>query len=206
MTDDSTLLHVWNINEQLIKQRLIKIYTEITNESAYQITSMMDVMDFDSHDVIKIELDTPGGSIYDGMSIIQKMQEISSPVVVYINGWTASFGTVIAAAASKCYISKYATVLIHQLQQVFPAGLQQSMPDMNRLIEQNKILNDEVLTLLSNKMGMSIDELKKRTDHDWYLTAEEAVKYHLADGFTPSAKKNDKVLDDYVKHVESLNK
>jgi ATP-dependent Clp protease, protease subunit len=205
--EDFNMLHVWNVRENLLKYRHIKIYNPIENDIAEYVNSCIDVLaNDDAVSPITIELDTPGGSVFDGFAIVDKMRTVKCPIIVRVMGWAASFGTIISASADRAYVSENSTIIIHQLQQTL-GNRQLSEPDLERIIKENQKLNDRLLGLLSKKTGLSIDELKAKTDHDWYLTAKEAYDLGLYDGIIADAKTDDeskanidKTMADYEKN------
>lgn len=193
MTDEEKQLHVWNIEEQLILHRIIKIYGEIDNKMAYAITAYLDVLSANSDDPIILDICTPGGSILDGLAIVDKIKEISCPVIAVIHGVSASFGNVISSACDKTFISPNSWICLHQ-EQISSAETSKSYPDIMHDSLFNTKLNDQIINLICKKMGMKPSDFKKKTDRDWWLDAQDAKKYHIVDDILPVANKNQEAI------------
>jgi ATP-dependent Clp protease protease subunit len=88
----------------LNKNRYILLYDEINNLSADIICSKLRAMDLLNHKPIIIEINSPGGSVSDGMSIINTIEHIKSPVVTIISGQACSMAALISIVADKRYI------------------------------------------------------------------------------------------------------
>lgn len=192
-------LDVWNVNENLAKYRTIMFYEDVNNKSAQYVNALINVMNNDDPSArITIHLNTPGGGAYDMLALADTISHLNAPVFVIVEGLAASAGAAVVAAADRAYIMPNAEIMIHQVQ----TGVKGSLPEIEDEISNSKRLTDKYLGFISKKTGLSLAELKKRTQKDWYLTAEEAIKLHIVDGYAPSFKDNS-ALEEAIKGFES---
>ena len=128
---------------------------------------------------IQIYINSPGGSVSAGFAIYDTMQYIKPDVSTICVGLAASMGAFLLAAGAKGkrYALPNADIMIHQ-----PLGGTQGQAEDIR-IQAEKILEirKRINKILSEKTGQDIDIINRDTDRDYYLNAEEAVKYGLID-------------------------
>lgn len=194
-------LNVWNIDEQLLQSRIIKIYGEINNKTALQVCAYLDVLSNDDPDsVIKLEICSGGGSVLDGFAIVDKIREIPNPVIAFNTGLCASMATVISSACDYAYGSKNAHFMIHEIA----SGTEGKFRVMKQAIEFDEKLNNRLFEILSEKTKKTKDELMEICPYDHWMSAEEAVAFGLIDAITPSQKKktNKKVINDFIKSLK----
>ena len=192
-----TKLNVWNVTEKLCEGRVIKIYGGVNTAMAAEVTSLLDVLSSDDAAApIKLEICTPGGSVLDGLAIVDKIREIPNPVIGYIKGYAASMGTAIAAACDYVFISPNSYTMIHELS----SGTEGKFREMKAAVEFDEKLNRHLMTLIGKKCNnRSYDEIMEVALRDYWQNAEETVAFGLADAIAPEVKKNKKALDEYLK-------
>lgn len=196
---EETKLNVWNVTEQLLRSRVIKIYSKIDEAVASQVTSLLDVLSNDDPSaVIKLEICTPGGSVLDGLAIVDKIQEIPNPVIAFNTGHSASMGTAICAACDYAYGSENASFMIHEMS----SGMQGKFRDLKTQMEFDEKLNNCLMGIIAKKCGKTVDEIMADAVRDNWMTAKEALEYGLIDAITPKPKKNKKALNDFIKSLK----
>jgi ATP-dependent Clp protease protease subunit len=132
---------------------------------------------------IHFYINSPGGSIVDGMAIVDTMNYIKCPVSTICVGMAASMGSVLLACGEKGkrFATPNSEILIHQ-PLIGGNGLSGQATDIkiqtDHLIKAREKLNK----LLSEKTGQPIEKIWADTERDNYMTAEEALKYGLIDG------------------------
>lgn len=194
-----TNLQIWNINEQLINAKVIKIYEDINPLVAERVTSFMDVINSeDPNAVIRLEICTPGGSVLDGLAIIDKMRSISNPIVVFNTGYSASMGTAICAAADYAYGTENTQFMIHEMS----SGTQGKFRDMKNSLAFNEKLNTRLMGIIAEKCKKTVEEVMADCVYDKWMNAEEAKAYGLIDEILPRAKKDKKTLVDFKKRIK----
>ena len=169
----------YDIYSRLLKDRIVFISGEINDETSNIIISELLFLDSLSHDEISIYINSPGGSITAGMAIYDTMNYIKSPVSTICIGMAASMASVLLASGDKAkrFILPNSEVMIHQ-----PLG------GVNGQATEIKIVADRILYLrnklnkiLADKTNQDIKKIEKDTERDYYLTADEALKYGIVD-------------------------
>ena len=138
---------------------------------------------------IDLYINSPGGSVTAGLAIYDTMQILSCDVKTYCVGQCASMGAVLlcAGAAGKRFALPNSRIMIHQPW----GGMQGTAADID--IQAKEILRLKAMlnSIIANHSGQSIKKIEKDTERDFFMGAEEAVKYGLVDKVVsrPSAEK-----------------
>jgi len=135
---------------------------------------------------IIIHVDTPGGSIKSGLSIIDVMNYISSDIVTINTGMAASMGSVLLGAGTKGkrFSLPFSKVMIHQSS----AGIQGNIQDAMITVEEWKKDNELLFKLLGEYTDKTAEQIKNDATRDKWLRASEAVEYGIIDGIIKSKK------------------
>lgn len=170
------------IQRKFLEQRKIFLWGAVTDESAKDLTEKLLYLEaVEPGKPITFYMNTPGGSITAGMAVYDTIRLITSPVIVVVTGMAASMGSILLSAAKKGnrYIFPHARVLIHQPlitgRMVGPAS------DINIQAKEMEKLRSELNQILASASGQPIEKIAKDSDRDFYLNAEEAIAYGLAD-------------------------
>jgi len=170
------------IQKKFLEQRKIFLWGVVTDETAKDLTEKLLYLETTGPGKeITFYMNTPGGSITAGMAVYDTIKLISSPVKIVVTGMAASMGSILLSAAKKGhrYIYPHARVLIHQPlitgRMVGPAS------DINIQAKEMEKLRTELNQILATASGQSFDKVAKDSDRDFYLNAEEAIAYGLAD-------------------------
>lgn len=166
---------------QFQSERNLIIAGEINQDLALRMMLLLRQFDIDSHDPIYIYINSPGGSVSAGLSIIDNMRLCKSPIYTINFGLAASMGAVIFACGTKGhrYVLPHSEVMIHQPWRQVEASYNQS--DFEREGRHFKRMRDSLEQILSETSGKSIEEMHAACEHDNFLTAEEAIEMGLAD-------------------------
>ena len=128
---------------------------------------------------VHIYINSPGGSLTAGMAIYDTMNFLHCDVVTYCVGQAASMATILLAAGTmgKRYSLPNSRVMIHQPY----GGATGQARDVS--IAANDILRwrTKINEILSKTTGKSVEQIEKDSDRDFYMTAEEALKYGIVD-------------------------
>ncbi len=128
---------------------------------------------------IQLFINSPGGSVIDGMGIYDTMQYVSPDIGTICTGLAASMGAVLLTAGTKgkrtCL--PHSKVMIHQPS----GGMQGQFSDMEIYYNLNKSMKKELYDILSKHTGQKYDKIEKDCDRDNWMSAEEAKKYGLID-------------------------
>ena len=166
-----------DVFSRLLMDRIIFIGTEINSDVSNIINAQLLWLDSINHNEITIYINSPGGSVYAGLSIFDTMHIIESPIKTVCIGMAASMASILLTAGDKRYALPHSRVMIHQPL----GGVKGQASDI--VITANEItkLKDELNQILATKTGQPLDKIYNDTDRDYYMTAEEAVEYGLID-------------------------
>lgn len=170
----------FDIYSLLLKNRIILVSTPIEDQTANLIVAQLIYLSNEDPDApIQMYISSPGGSVYAGMAIYDTMQMIPNQISTVAVGFTASFGTVLLTAGTKGhrYALPNATIHIHQPH----GGTQGQASDIEIQAKEMLRLKQSLNEILANATGKTLKEIEVDTNRDFYLTANEAVKYGLVD-------------------------
>lgn len=170
----------YDIYSRLLKERIIFIGDPIGDDLANSVIAQLLFLDSeDQKKDIKIYINTPGGMVTSGMAIYDTMQHVKSEVMTVCVGIAASMGAVLLAAGTKGkrFILPNAEVMIHQIM----GGAEGQATDIKIRAEHILRLRDRLNKILAKHTGQELGKIEKDTDRDYFMTAEEAVKYGIAD-------------------------
>ncbi|MCI8309581.1 MAG: ATP-dependent Clp protease proteolytic subunit [Clostridia bacterium] len=174
----------YDIYSRLLKDRIIMLSEDVNPTSANVIIAEMLFLESEDPDrEIHFYINSPGGSIIDGMAIVDTMNYIKCPVSTICVGMAASMGSVLLACGEKGkrFATPNSEILIHQ-PLIGGGGLSGQTTDIKIHTDHLVKTREKMNKLLSEKTGQSIDKIWADTERDNYMTAEEALKYGLIDG------------------------
>lgn len=175
------------IQDSFLKERKLFLWGEVSDKSARDVTEKLLYLEMvQPGEAITFYINTPGGSITAGMAIYDTMQLISSPIKVVVTGMAASMGSILLCGATKGmrYLYPHSRVLIHQ--PLISGQMVAVAVDIHIQAQEMERLRDELNTILANSSGQAIEKIEKDTDRDFYMTADEAIEYGLADAIVDS--------------------
>ena len=170
----------YDIYSLLLKERIIFVGSAINDQVANVVVAqLLYLSQVDPDKSIQMYINSPGGSIYAGMAILDTMQMIPNTISTVAVGVTASFGTVLLAGGTKGqrYALPHATIHLHQPL----GGTEGQASDIEIMAKEILRLKTELNKFFSDVTGQPLDVIKRDTDRDFYLTAEQAVEYGLID-------------------------
>lgn len=170
----------YDIYSRLLHDRIVVLNEDVNSHTAgLVVAQMLFLENKDPEQDILFYINSPGGSITDGMAIYDTMQNISCDVATVALGQVASMGSILSSSGTKGkrYIMPNCRTLIHQ-----PLGGAQGQAS-DILIQSNEIIRMKTLLtdIYAQNTGQSLETLVKDMDRDTILTAEQAVAYGLAD-------------------------
>lgn len=170
------------IQKRFLRERKIFLWGAVTDESAKDLTEKLLYLEASAPGKdITFYINSPGGSITAGMAVFDTMKLISSPITVVVTGMAASMGSILLSGAPKGrrLLYPHARVLIHQPlisgRMVGPAS------DINIQAKEMEKLRAELNQILADASGQPLERINRDTDRDFYLNAQEAIAYGLAD-------------------------
>jgi ATP-dependent Clp protease protease subunit len=170
----------YDIYSRLLNDRIIMLTEEVNNVTASLIVAQLLYLEGqDSTKDISLYINSPGGSVTDGMAIYDTMQYIKCDVSTICMGMAASMGAFLLAAGTKGkrYALPNSDIMIHQ-----PSGGAQGqatdiMIHADHIIQTKKKLN----TILSANTGQPLEVIARDTERDNFMTAQQALEYGLID-------------------------
>ena len=169
-----------DVFSRLMMDRIIFLGTEVNDYTANVIQAQLLYLDsVDSDRDISIYLNTPGGSVYAGLGIYDTMQFIRSRVATICTGMAASMGAVLLVAGEKGMRAAlpHSRVMIHQPM----GGIQGQASDIEITAKEILKLKDELYQIISDHSGQAVKKIRQDADRDYWMTAEEALKYGMID-------------------------
>ena len=170
----------YDIFSRLLNDRIILLNEEVNSASAGVVVAQLLYLEGqDPEKDISLYINSPGGVITDGMAIYDTMQYIKCDVSTICVGMAASMGAFLLAAGTKGkrFALPNSEIMIHQPS----GGAQGQATDIS--IHANHILRvkDKLNQILSERTGQPLDVVKRDTERDNFMTAQEALEYGLID-------------------------
>ncbi len=169
----------YDIFSRLLKERIIFISGEITDNTANSVIAELLYLDSINHEDISIYINSPGGSVSAGMAIYDTMNFVQSDVCTICLGIAASMGAFLLSSGKKGKrsILPNADVMIHQPL----GGAQGQATDIKIASDRIVNLRSRLNRILARNTKQSLRKIEKDTERDNYLTAKEALEYGLVD-------------------------
>ena len=173
----------YDIFSRLLKDRIIFLGEDVNATTASLVIAQMLFLESEDPDKeIYFYINSPGGSVTDGLAIVDTMNYIKCPVSTFCLGLAASFGAVLLANGEKGkrFAMPNAEILIHQ-PLIGGNGISGQTTDIKIHAEQMIKTRERLTKILSDTTGKPIEQVMKDTERDHYMTAEEALEYGLID-------------------------
>ncbi len=170
----------YDIYSRLLEDRIIFLNGEVNTESANLIIAQMLFLEGkDPNKDICLYINSPGGSVDDGLAILDTMNYIKCNVSTICVGLAASMAAILLACGEKGkrFALPNSRIMIHQPL----GGAQGQASDIKIQAEQILKIKDKVNKLLADKTGQPLKKVEEDTNRDYYLTAEEAKNYGIID-------------------------
>lgn len=170
----------YDIYSRLLKDRIIMVSGEVNSQMANTVMAELLFLDAqDSDKDISMYINSPGGSVTDGLAIMDTMNFVKSDVQTIATGMAASMASILLSSGTKGkrFALPNSTVLIHQ-----PLGGAQGQQTEIEIAAREILKTRERLNhILADNSGQTFEKLQKDTDRDNYMTAQEAKDYGLID-------------------------
>ena len=172
----------YDIFSRLLKDRIIVLSEEVNNATASLVIAQMLFLESEDPDKeIFFYINSPGGSISDGLAIFDTMNYIKCPVSTMCIGMAASMGAFLLAAGEKGkrYATPNAEIMIHQ--PLISGGLSGQTTEIKIYSDHMVKTRERLNKILSERTRKPLEQIEKDTERDNFMTAEEALKYGLID-------------------------
>ena len=175
------------MQKRFLDERKIFLWDSVTDKSAAEVVEKLLYLDMLDHEKeITFYMSTPGGSISAGMSVYDTMKLIKAPVKVVVTGIAMSMGSILLSAAPKGrrFLFPSARVMIHQ--PLIMGEMSGTAVDMHIQAIELERMREELNKILAEASGQSLEMIAADTDRDFFMTAQEAIEYGLADAIVTS--------------------
>lgn len=170
-----------DIFSKLLDDRIIFLCTEIDSDICNIIKAQLMYLETQSDDDIKIYIDSPGGSVYSGLGLLDVMDYVSPDIITVNTGLAASMAAVILCSGSKGKrrALKRSRTMIHQPMSY--GGYVQQASDMEIEAKEMNSIKKELYEIISERTGQNYDRVHKDGDRDYWMSAQDAKKYGMID-------------------------
>jgi ATP-dependent Clp protease protease subunit len=177
-----------DIFSKLLDDRIIFLSDEIDSDVCNIIKAQLLYLESESDDDIKIYIDSPGGSVYSGLGLLDVMDYVTPDIITINTGLAASMGAVILCSGTKGKRKalKRSRTMIHQ--PLGYGGYVQQASDMEIEAKEINSLKKELYEIISDRSGQSFDRVSKDSDRDYWMTAFDAKKYGMIDEIVTKRK------------------
>lgn len=170
----------YDIYSRLLEDRIVFLGDEVNAATANVIVAqLLHLANEDPNKDIHFYINSPGGSVYDGLAILDTMKFIKPDVATYGVGLQASFGAVLLAAGAKGkrHMLPNARVMMHQPH----GGSKGQITDQEISLREGLALKELLIDEMAKNTGQKRDKVKADMERDFWMNAKEAKKYGLID-------------------------
>ena len=170
----------FDIYSRLLNEHVIFLGDEVNSQTANIVVAQLLHLAYQNPDEdIKLYINSPGGSVYDGLAILDTINFIKPDVQTIGIGLQASMGAFLLAAGTKGKrgILPNARVMIHQPS----SGTRGKITDQEIDLKEGLTLKEKLAEILAKNTGQNLEKLKNDMERDYWMSAEEAVKYGIVD-------------------------
>ncbi|MDG9672880.1 ATP-dependent Clp protease proteolytic subunit [Micromonospora sp. DH14] len=169
-----------HVFERLLRERIVFLGTEVTEESANQICAQILLLAAEDADRdIYLYINSPGGSVSAGMAVYDTMRYVRNDVATLALGFAGSMGQFLlcAGAAGKRYALPHSRIMMHQPS----GGMGGTASDITIQAENMLHVKRTMQELIAQHSGRTLDEIQRDWDRDRWFTAQQAREYGLID-------------------------
>ncbi len=180
--DSETGMFNKKLEKYFFEKRSVYLWGVVDDKSAKDIVSKLLLLDADKPgEEIKFYINSPGGVVTSGMVMYDTMQMIKSPVSTICMGLAASMGSILLSGGEKGnrYIYPHGEVMIHQPS--LGGYIQGVSADLEIQARQTRRVKEIGATILAKNCGKTVEQIMKDFDRDYWMDAEGAIKYGIAD-------------------------
>jgi len=176
----------FDIYSRLLKDRIIFLGEEVNEHTANIVVAQLLYLAYeDPKKDIKLYINSPGGSVYDGLGIYDTIQAIAPDVQTIGIGLQASMGAFLLSSGTKGkrYALPNSRIMIHQPS----SGTQGKITDQEISLREGIYLKQRLNEILAKNTGQKLPKIEKDADRDFWMSSEEAKEYGLIDEIVTKA-------------------
>lgn len=170
----------FDIYSRLLKERIIFLGEEVNEHTANLVVAqLLFLAHEDPKADISLYINSPGGSVYDGLAIFDTIQFIKPDVATYGIGLQASMGAFLLSSGTKGkrFALPNSRIMIHQPS----SGTQGKISDQEITLREGIYLKKRLNEILAKNTGQKLSKIEKDVDRDFWMSSDEAVEYGLVD-------------------------
>ncbi len=170
----------FDIYSRLLNERIIFLGEDVNEHTANIVVAQLLHLAYeDSKKDIKLYINSPGGSVYDGLAIYDTIQYIAPDVQTIGIGLQASMGAFLLSSGTKGkrFALPSSRIMIHQPS----SGTQGKVSDQEIALKESLYLKQQLNEILAKNTGQKLSKIEKDVDRDFWMSAKEAVEYGLVD-------------------------
>lgn len=187
----------------MFRDRVIMVTGQVGPEMTYHITSQLKKLELlDPRAPITMMINSPGGSVVDGLAILDIMRDIKCPITTIGNGMQASMGSILLAGGDERYMTKNSALLIHQIMGGAAGGTQHSDFEISAAFMAGQ--HERLKSVYVEFTGLNHKFWDMVGERDTWITAEQAEKLGFINGVTSSLKDGGKYAAD-AKRADDVN-
>ena len=178
----------YDIYSRLLEDRIIFLGEEVNEHTANVIVAqLLHLANEDPDKDISIYINSPGGSVYDGLAIYDTMNFIKPDVATFGIGLQASMGAFLLSSGTKGkrHLLPSSRVMIHQPS----SGTQGKVTDQEISLREALRLKEKLNEIMAKNTGQKINKIKTDMERDFWMSADEAVEYGIVDKVIDNSKK-----------------
>jgi ATP-dependent Clp protease protease subunit len=176
----------FDIYSRLLNERIVFLGEDVNEHTANLVVAQLLHLAYDDPKKdIKLYINSPGGSVYDGFAIYDTMQYISPDVQTIGIGVQASMGAFLLSSGTKGkrFVLPNSRIMIHQPS----SGTQGKISDQEISLREGIYLKQRLNEILAKNTGQKLSRVEKDTDRDFWMSSREAVEYGLVDAVITKA-------------------
>lgn len=172
-------IHI-DVFSKLLDDRIIFLSTEIDDYVCNIIKAQLIYLETEGDDDISLYIDSPGGSIYSGLGLLDVMDFIKPDISTVNTGLAASMGAILLCSGTKGKRKalKRSRTMIHQ---PLGGGWMQQASDIEIEAKEINNLKKELYEIISEQTGQTYDKVNRDSDRDYWMTSTEAKRYGMVD-------------------------
>lgn len=171
-------------NHLALEQRMLFISYEIDEYIAKDIMTALHYLDSKNNDPIIININSPGGYVSSGLAIYDTIRSIHSPVHTVCSGEACSMAAVLLACGDERYATPNCRIMIHQAA----GGVSGKTSEIKVQAQEQIRVEAMLVQILAKHTGHNIKKVKQDMQNDFYMSAEEALKYNIIDNIIKETK------------------
>ncbi len=182
----------YDIYSRLLRERIIMVNGPVEEGMANLIVAQLLFLASENAErEINLYITSPGGVVRAGLAIYDTMRQLPCPVATTCVGYAASFGTILLLAGDHGRRRALPNSRIHLHQPLIQGGgIEGQATDIDIHAREILYMRDTLNGIIQKHTGQSLERIKRDTERDFFLSAEEAVEYGIIDEVLPAAEKD----------------